>query len=49
MKEGKKETRILDTINSPADLKELNLQELEQLAGEIREKIVPSKPSAQAK
>jgi 1-deoxy-D-xylulose-5-phosphate synthase len=40
MKEGKKETRILDTINSPADLKELNLQELEQLAGEIREKIV---------
>jgi 1-deoxy-D-xylulose-5-phosphate synthase len=40
MKEGKKETRILDTIDNPADLKKLNLQELEQLAGEIREKIV---------
>jgi 1-deoxy-D-xylulose-5-phosphate synthase len=40
MKEGEKETRILGTINSPADLKDLKLQELEQLAGEIREKIV---------
>jgi len=40
MKEGEKETSILDTINSPADLKELNLQQLEQLAGKIREKIV---------
>ncbi len=40
MKEGEKETRILDTINSPADLKVLKLQELERLAGEIREKIV---------
>ncbi|MGD8983674.1 MAG: 1-deoxy-D-xylulose-5-phosphate synthase [Desulfobacteraceae bacterium] len=40
MKEGKKERRILDSIDNPADLKKLNLQELEQLAGEIREKIV---------
>jgi 1-deoxy-D-xylulose-5-phosphate synthase len=40
MKEGKKETRVLETINSPADLKKLNPQELEQLAGEIRQKIV---------
>ncbi|UCB50108.1 MAG: 1-deoxy-D-xylulose-5-phosphate synthase [Deltaproteobacteria bacterium] len=40
MKQGEKETRILDTVNSPADLKELNLQQLEQLAGEIRKKIV---------
>ncbi len=40
MKEGKKEAKILDTINSPADLKKLSLKELEQLAGEIREKIV---------
>jgi len=40
MKEDKKEAKILDTINSPADLKKLSLKELEQLAGEIREKIV---------
>nr|NIR13964.1 1-deoxy-D-xylulose-5-phosphate synthase [Desulfobacterales bacterium] len=40
MKEGEKETRILETINSPADLKELDLQELEELAAEIRKKIV---------
>jgi 1-deoxy-D-xylulose-5-phosphate synthase len=40
MKEGKKETGILDTIDSPADLKKLNLMELEQLAAEIRQKIV---------
>ena len=34
------ETRLLDTIDSPADLKKLNLEELEQLASEIRERIV---------
>jgi len=36
----KAETRLLDTIDSPADLKKLNLEELEQLAAEIRERIV---------
>jgi 1-deoxy-D-xylulose-5-phosphate synthase len=36
----KAEKRLLDTINSPADLKKLSLEELEQLAGEIRERIV---------
>ena len=36
----KTETRLLDTIDSPADLKKLNLEELEQLAVEIRQKIV---------
>jgi 1-deoxy-D-xylulose-5-phosphate synthase len=40
MKQGKKETRVLETINSPADLKKLNLHDLEQLAAEIRQKIV---------
>jgi 1-deoxy-D-xylulose-5-phosphate synthase len=40
MKQGKKETRVLETINSPADLKKLKLHELEQLAAEIRQKIV---------
>ncbi|MGD9077530.1 MAG: 1-deoxy-D-xylulose-5-phosphate synthase N-terminal domain-containing protein, partial [Desulfobacteraceae bacterium] len=40
MKEGEKETGILETINSPADLKELDPQALEQLAAEIRQKIV---------
>ncbi len=36
----KAEKRLIDTINDPADLKKLNLEELEQLAGEIRERIV---------
>ena len=40
MKEGKEERKFLEAINSPADLKELNLQELEALAAEIRQKIV---------
>ncbi len=40
MKEGETKGKILDTINSPADLKQLTLQELEQLAAEIRQKIV---------
>ncbi len=40
MKEGEKEAKKIDSINSPADLKKLNLQELEQLAAEIRQKIV---------
>ena len=32
--------RILDTINSPADVKRLSLPELEQLAAEIREELI---------
>jgi 1-deoxy-D-xylulose-5-phosphate synthase len=32
--------RILDTINSPADVKRLSLPELEQLASEIREELI---------
>src|ERR1039457_1167251 len=32
--------RILDTINSPADVKPLSLPELEQLASEIREELI---------
>jgi 1-deoxy-D-xylulose-5-phosphate synthase len=40
MKRGKTEAKLLDTINSPADLKKLTLEELEQLAAEIREEIV---------
>ncbi len=39
-KTEKAEKRLLDTINNPADLKKLRLEELEQLAGEIRERIV---------
>jgi len=40
MKNGKIERKLLDTINSPADLKELSLGDMEQLAEEIRQKIV---------
>jgi 1-deoxy-D-xylulose-5-phosphate synthase len=36
----KRSTYLLSEINSPADLKKMNLQELNRLAGEIREKIV---------
>jgi 1-deoxy-D-xylulose-5-phosphate synthase len=36
----KVKTGLLDTIDSPADLKKLNQEELEQLAAEIRERIV---------
>ena len=36
----KTDKRLLETIDSPADLKKLDLEELEQLAVEIREKIV---------
>jgi 1-deoxy-D-xylulose-5-phosphate synthase len=32
--------RILDTINSPADVKKLKLPQLEQLAAEIREELI---------
>lgn len=35
-----KDRSLLDRINSPADLKDLNLTELEQLAGEIRQRII---------
>jgi 1-deoxy-D-xylulose-5-phosphate synthase len=40
MKKSKIETKLLDTINSPADLKELSLVDMEQLAEEIRQTIV---------
>ena len=40
MKKHRKNTKLLDRIDSPADLKKLSLKELEQLGGEIREKIV---------
>jgi 1-deoxy-D-xylulose-5-phosphate synthase len=30
------QTTIIDKVNSPADVKTLNLVEMEQLAGEIR-------------
>ena len=40
MNKGKIETKLLDTINGPADLKELSLEDMEQLAEEIRQKIV---------
>lgn len=30
------QTTIIDKVNSPSDVKELNLVEMEQLAGEIR-------------
>jgi 1-deoxy-D-xylulose-5-phosphate synthase len=33
-------TELLDTINSPDDLRKLSLEELEQLAGEIRSTII---------
>ena len=36
----KQMTCLLDTINSPQDIKDFNLNELNQLAGEIRERIV---------
>ena len=32
--------RLLDRVNSPADIRDMTLEELEQLAGEIREKII---------
>jgi len=34
------EVRLLDTINGPEDIKKLTVPELEQLAGEIRERII---------
>ncbi len=33
-------SRILDTIQSPADLRELSLRQLHELAGEIRQRII---------
>ncbi|MFA6498584.1 MAG: 1-deoxy-D-xylulose-5-phosphate synthase N-terminal domain-containing protein, partial [Desulfurivibrionaceae bacterium] len=33
-------TPLLDTINSPADLKKLSVEQLEMLAAEIRETII---------
>jgi 1-deoxy-D-xylulose-5-phosphate synthase len=39
-KKDKIKARLLDMIDSPADLKKLKLNELEQLAAEVREKIV---------
>ncbi len=40
MSEDNRREKILDTIESPADLKGLSLQEMEQLASEIRRKII---------
>lgn len=39
-KNGPEKPRILDSINSPADLKKLTIQELEKLASEIRGELV---------
>src|SRR5437588_12303177 len=33
-------TRLLDNINGPSDLKHLTLEELEQLADEVRQEII---------
>ena len=33
-------TRILDTVNSPHDLKRLSIEQMSQLAGEIREELI---------
>lgn len=35
-----KDKKLLETINAPSDLKKLSLEELAQLAGEVREKII---------
>ena len=40
MKDTENRIRLLDRIDSPADLKGLSLDELETLAGEIREQII---------
>ncbi len=40
MMKNEKECELLESINSPADLKGLSLDELEQLAGEIRYRII---------
>ncbi len=40
MSEGDSAKRILDDIDSPADLRDLSIQQLEQLAGEIRREII---------
>ena len=40
MSKFKSTNKLLDRINSPADLKELSLEEMETLAGEIREEII---------
>jgi len=37
---GVKMTKILDAIQSPADLRDLSMRELQKLAGEIRKRIV---------
>ena len=46
MMNNQKQDTLLATINSPADLKKLSLEELEQLGSEIRQKIIEtvSKP-----
>jgi 1-deoxy-D-xylulose-5-phosphate synthase len=40
MMNNKKQNTLLATINSPADLKKLGLEELEQLGSEIRQEII---------
>jgi len=38
--EGGNVERLLDRVNSPADIRDMTLEELEEVAGEIREKII---------
>jgi len=40
MNESSKQKKLLEEINGPADLKNLSLQQLEELAGEIRQEII---------
>ncbi|MBW1911788.1 MAG: 1-deoxy-D-xylulose-5-phosphate synthase, partial [Deltaproteobacteria bacterium] len=40
MKDSKRQENILDKVDSPADLKDLELPELEQLCSDVREKII---------
>jgi len=40
MNEGNRQKRILERIESPADLRELSTEEMEQLAAEIRSEII---------
>jgi len=42
MKDGKKEKKLLDKINSPKDLKKLSLDELQKVSDELREFLIES-------
>ena len=37
---AERQYRLLDTVNSPADLRDLSVAEMEQLARELRETII---------